>query len=320
VIPLGYVAPTAAAVDVGETVERFDRFLAVANRSTDTRRLYTAAVRRWLLAGGMPGHVDHIVLGRFLAARRDALAVASMNIEIKALRAFYRCQEALGSAPAGSVGALPKLRKEHARAPRWLTDEEVGQVLGCCPLQTFVGLRDYAMLLTLYATGLRSGELAAMQLGDFIDDDALFVHGKGGHHRYVPTGRQLAGVLNGYLHARAQTRPGKRNAFWLRQDGTPLRGRREVWEITSRRIRAVLDVAGGVDALRAGGRPWSGFYPHQLRASFASALLQNGMPLTAIAQLMGHADISTTARYLGLEFEHLKRAVGHHPRALRRGD
>lgn len=318
VIPLDYAqGPEGPLAE--DVVERFDHFLRVIRRSEDTRRLYVGGVRRWLAAGGRADRIDPGVLQRFLMARRAVLAPASMNVELKALRAFYGWLETLDEAPPGSRAALPRLRKVPQRVPRWLTDAEVGAVLGACALDTFDGLRDYALLLTLYVTGLRSGEIARMETPDLVDYQALFVRGKGGRERWVPLGAQLGGVLDGYLHARAGRRPGKRNAFWVRADGTPLRGRREVWRIVSARIWAGLPVARGlgVEAVRGCGKPWSGHYPHELRASFATALLHRGAPLTAIAQLMGHADVATTAHYLGVDGAHLRAAMACHPRAFR---
>jgi integrase/recombinase XerD len=297
--------------------ERFDRYLAGVRRSVHTRRLYGGAVRAWLRAGGAPGHVDGTVLARWLARRRQSCAVATVNLDLKALRAFYRLQIELGEATAADLARLPKQRKVPARLPRWLSDAQIGEVLGLCPIESFVGLRDYAIVLTLYATGLRASELAGMAVGDLIDGDTLYVVGKGGKARYVPTGEQLAGVLDGYLHARGRTRKGKRSAFWLRADGRPLRNGRSIWEIVSKRIWAALGIRAGLHRVGRGGRPWTGHFPHELRASFATALLHRGMPLTAIAELMGHADVATTALYLGVDLEQLRAAAKLHPRALR---
>lgn len=323
-IPLSYVAlgsgtpAKALPVDDQAAVERFDRYLSGMGRAGTTRRLYVGAVRAWLLAGGAAGHVDGARLARWLALRRERCKPATVNLDIKALRAFYRAQVEFGQATPADVRRLPRQRRVPARTPRWLTDAQVGEVLGLCPLDTFIGLRDHAIILTLYATGMRASELAGMALGDFIDDQVIYVHGKGGRGRYVPTGEQLAGVLDGYLHARARLRPGKRNAFWLRGDGIPLRNGRSVWEIVSKRIWQALGLAGGLHRVSRGGRPWTGHYPHELRASCATALLHRGMPLTAIAQLMGHADVATTAHYLGVDLEHLRGAISRHPRASRK--
>ncbi len=74
---------------------------------------------------------------------------------------------------------------------------------GLLPLDTFLGLRDYAMILTLYVTGLRAGEMIRMCTSHLVSDGMLYVQGKACRDRYVPLGAPLAGVLEGYLHARA---------------------------------------------------------------------------------------------------------------------
>jgi site-specific recombinase XerD len=321
VIPLDYCQPVGQALplspDHQAAVERFARYLAGMRRSPHTQRLYLGSLRRWLAAGGEPGHVNSALLARWLAIRRQRVATATVNLDIKALRAFYRLQRSWESVADADLQRLPRQRKPPSRTVRWLTDEQVGEVLGACPLDTFIGLRDYAMLLTLYVTGVRASELAGMQLGDVIDREVLFVRGKGGKDRYVPIGEQLAGVLDGYVHARSGTRPGKRSAFWLKADGKPLRNGRSVWEIVSKRIWHALGQRGGLHRVGRGGKPWTGHYPHALRASFATALLHHGMPLTSIAQLMGHSSVDTTAHYLGVDLPYLKAAAARHPRALR---
>ena len=320
-IPLDYCQPEESPGDFPAeyqvAVERFSRYLAALQRSLHTRRLYLGAVARWFRAGGAPGHVDASALARWLAVRRQTVSVATINLDIKALRAFYRLQASWGDVPDADVRKIPRMRKAPERTPRWLTDAQLGEVLAGCPLETFIGLRDYTMVLTLYATGLRASELVGMELGDVIDREVLFVRGKGGRDRYVPLGEALAGVLEGYLHARAGLRPGKRNAFWLKADGKPLRNGRSVWEIVSKRIWQALGLRAGLHRVSRGGKPWTGHYPHALRASFATALLHRGAPLPAIQQLMGHAQLDTTARYLGVDLEHLRGAASRHPRALR---
>lgn len=131
---------------------------------------------------------------------------------------------AAGGSP-GHVDAA--LLAEWLRSRRLRTSvATVNLVLGRLPLETFIGLRDYAMLLTLYATGLRAGELIRMQTSHLVGDGMLFVQGKARRDRYVPLGTSLQGVLQGYLHARAGLRPGKVHAFWLAHTGRPLRNGR----------------------------------------------------------------------------------------------
>lgn len=319
VIPLRYVGPPLARKpDDQVALEQFDRYLVVSNRSAHTRRLYVGAIGRWLDAGGHAGHIDAGALSRFMAARRDAVSPAAVNIDIKALRAFYRWQEANGHVLIEALAQLPRQRKVAPRAVLWLTDDQVQAALDGCDLVTFMGMRDYALILLLYATGLRPSEAAALSLGCLLPGGLIFVERcKGGRDRYVPTGRQLEAALERYLAARRGLRPGKRSALWLSVHGRPLRGGRAVYEIVSRRLRAAL-LPGDQKWLRVGRR--GGLSPKVLRASCATALLHGGMPLTGIAEILGHADVSTTALYLGADIAELREAIGHHPRARRRSE
>ena len=278
--------------------------------------MYVRAVVRWLLFGGAPGHVDSALLARYLAQRRQKCAQASINMEIKALRAFYRHQANWDAVPPDHVNRLPRQRKPPRKLPRYFTDDQIAAIFDACP-DTFVGRRDRAILMTLYATGMRAGELAGMAIGDFIDGDLLYIAGKGGRDRYVPVGATLGPALMGYLADRATTRPGKLSAFWLRADGRALRNGRSIWEIVSKRIWQALGLRSGLHRVSRGGKPWTGHFPHEMRSSCATSLLHNGMPLAAVAELLGHADMATTALYIGVDIDHLRRAAAHHPRALR---
>lgn len=321
-IPLRYCEPAPQELSLlpgedQEAVKRFHRHLLVANRSAATRRMYLRCVLRWLAFGGVPGHVDQALLARFLSGRRQRCAQATVNMDIKALRAFYRLQVAYGSAPAGHADKIPKLRKPPARLPRYLTDEQIGEVLAACD-DGFLGRRDFAILMTLYATGMRASELVGMHVSHFIDGDLLYVVGKGGKARYVPVGDTLGRALAQYMDGRRRVRRAKGGPLWVDATGKPLASGRSIWRIVSKRIWQALGVRAGLHRIqRGGGRPWTGHFPHELRASCATALLASGMDLRAIAELLGHESLDTTAGYASVDLGQLKRAAGHHPRALR---
>jgi len=293
---------------------RFERYLLALHRSPDTRRLYVGTVRRWFVAGGVPGHLDASLLHRELALMRQRCAPSSVNLTLKALRSFYRLQADWGSCSAAEHMRLPRQLTVPKRLVRVLTPEQVGEVLASVPLDTFVGLRDYTIVRLLWESGLRAGEMSALVLGSLLPDGMLFVHGKAQRDRYVPITPEMAGVLDGYMRARGALRPGKKAALWLTRTGRPLANGRSIWEIVQRRIWTAIGRKAGWHAVQRSGRPWQGHYPHELRASFATTLLRNGCPLTAISQLMGHADVATTALYLGLDVEHLRQALSLHPR------
>lgn len=290
--------------------------------AAETVRLYSSAARRWLQFGGAPGHIDEPLLLRYLGARRDAVSDAAVAVDVKGLRLFYRVQAELGDAALEELGKIPKVKRPVHRVPRILDEEAIAQILTSLPLDDFAGLRDYTLIRLLLETGLRSGEVAAMEVTDLLPDGMLYVHAVGarGRDRYVPMSEDLRGVLQGYLHARAQRGVGRLRALWVTVYNAPLRGPRAVWDIVSTRIWEACHARAGVADLHraAVGRAWRGHYPHELRATCCARWLENGLPITAVAQLMGHADVSTTARYLGVDLGPLREAMAHHPRARRR--
>lgn len=300
---------------------RFDDLLAGMGRAKTTRRLYIGIARAWLAAGGSPGRVDQDFLTRRLAARRRQVGQSTLNLEFKALRAFYRCMALAGIASPGVERDIPHGKRAPRRLPRWFTNEQVASLLAQPDLSTFIGLRDHVLIRLLYETGLRATEMMALRCTDLLPDGTVYVErGKGGHSRFVPIGNDMMQLMDVYLVARAAQRPDNRNALWIRADGVPLRDGRSAWEIVNRYARRALGCAAGYDRVRhtAKRRPWSGQYPHMLRAGFATALLQHGCPLPAIAQMLGHVNMDSTAPYLGTDLTQLRAAIAKHPRAFRR--
>lgn len=296
-------------------------FLRMMGRSPATVRAYTAVLRRYLAyAEGSPLS-DEATLVRYLATRRDKVSQASMNIEANGLRAWFRWKT-LADPEGWRPLVLPKTRRPPPRIVRALSDAEVGMLLAAPDLTTFVGLRDHVIMATLYQCGLRASELANLELGSVLPDGMLYVRGKGGRDRLVPYGQAWHGLLESYLRMRVTVRPGKRAALFVTRHGHQLRDGRAVWVIVSRYARRTLGLHCGYTRLeKAGtGRPWQGHYPHLLRASFATELYRRGVDLMAIANMLGHADVATTAYYLGADIEHLRSAVACHPRARRSGD
>jgi len=318
----GQLRQPAAALDADalQSLACFDGFLAATGRSRATRRMYAATVRDWLAFGGVAGHLDADRLIAWLRPRRARLAPATVNRELKALRRFYVAMRLLGFCITDEDRKIPSNRKVPRRLVRFYTDEQIGVILAQPDVSTFAGLRDHLIIRLLYETGLRSSELAALGMGDVLPDWTVYVdRGKGGHSRYVPISGEAAALIDRYTTQRATLRPGKRSALWLTQHGRPLRNGRSVWEIVSRHARAALGLGAGYERIRSArrGAPWSGHYPHRLRASFATALLERGCPITVIAQMLGHADVATTQHYLAVDLAHLRAAVSVHPRALR---
>lgn len=134
-----------------------------------------------------------------------------------------------------------------------------------------------------------------------------------------PTARRGWACSSSYLRLRQTVRPGKKAALWLTQHGKPFTRPRAVWVVVNRYARDALGLACGYGRLEAAVRrtPWQGHYPHLLRASFATELHRRGCNIAAVSDMLGHANLATTALYLGVDLAQLREAIGHHPRAVR---
>lgn len=315
--PAGLAAGADRSAEIEQVLAQFRALLAVMGRSVMTQRVYVGVVRRWLHAGGAPGHLDAVVCSAWLAARRRAVSTASVNTDIKALRAFYRGQAACGQCAKGEDAKLPQLRHLPDRLVRYLTLDQVADVLAMPDISTWCGFRDHVLLRVLFETGLRSGEITRLGMGDVLPDGMVFVHrGKGGRDRYVPITQDMQALIAHWIDRRRISRPGKRAALFLSHRGKPL-SQRTVWHIVDKHTRAALGRAIGIVHMVGSGRPWQGQYPHLLRASIATAWHQRGMPVTAIAELLGHSSIATTAHYVAVDLEQLRKAIACHPRSAR---
>lgn len=313
-----------AAVDEAarEALRRFDQVLATAGRSANTRRLYVGAAARWLAFGGRPGHLEAALASRWLAERRrTGCASATLNLDVKALRAFYRAMHVLGVTSAAEDTKAPRQRREPQRLVRAYTEAEVRILLDAPPADTWIGARDRLLLRMLWETGLRGGELARLSIGDVLPEGFVFVDGgKGGRDRYVPIAAGLhAAVLDWIGGRRREARPGKRAVLFVRQDGRGLAGAGAVWRIVSRYAQGALGTPCGFSRVRGARKPWTGHSPHVLRASIATALHAHGMPVTAVGDLLGHDSLDSTARYVAVDVEGLRDAVHANPRLRRRG-
>ena len=196
--------------------------------------------------------------------------------------------------------------KQPKRLPAFLTEGESRALLDLPPAVDFPSSRLACLLELLYASGLRVSELVGLDLQDLLTDQrTLRVMGKGRKERLVPYHAQAASILDAYLLFRSaflgvKVLPAV-PALFLNQRG----GR-----LTPTSVRALLRSALEAAAVR------SRVSPHALRHSFATHLLNRGMDLRAIQELLGHASLSTTQRYTHLGLEELARTYEKaHPRA-----
>jgi len=221
---------------------------------------------------------------------------------VSTLRRFYRYLAREGLLEPDPTTGLDSPRVGRP-LPKTLSEKGVEDLLSAPDSGSPLGLRDRAMLETLYATGLRVSELVRLTL-DELDEFAGLVRvlGKGGRERIVPLGDEALNWLNSYLHSSRPELLGRRvsEAVFVTRRGGPMT-RQALWYLIKRY------------AARAGvGEELS---PHSLRHAFATHLLNHGADLVSVQMLLGHADLSTTQIYTHVARARLQSLhAEHHPR------
>ena len=189
--------------------------------------------------------------------------------------------------------------------PEYLTLPEVDRLLAAPDARTTRGLRDAAMLETLYATGLRVSELVGLTLLDLHSDVGyVTVFGKGSKERIVPLGEEALARLQIYLDTARPVLLRGRPSQYLFPGRDPVRPmtRQGFWRLLKNHA-----LAAGVQRRVS---------PHKLRHSFATHLLERGADLRSVQMMLGHSDLSTTQIYTHVDRERMKRLHARfHPRS-----
>jgi integrase/recombinase XerD len=263
------------------------------------------ALAGWLKARGLAlREVGTEELAAFLGQRkRESLNAASLRITTVHLKVFFRWLAATGRLLMDPAEPLISPRAEQS-LPETLHAAEVRRLLESIDPAQPLGRRDLAILELFYSAGLRLSELckARLEMMDF-DDGFLRITGKGNKTRLVRVGSKAREALDSYLR---NERPGlvsKRTSshIFLSVRGTALSPDRVRQIVKERAARAGIE---------------QNLYPHLLRHSFATHLLEGGADLRVIQELLGHADIATTQIYTHVDRQRLKSVHRKfHPRA-----
>jgi len=221
---------------------------------------------------------------------------------LSTLRRFYRYQvreRRIDIDPCAQVLSP----KQGRPLPKSLSEQQVGDLLLTPDTEQPLGLRDRAMLETLYATGLRVSELVALTLLEMnLDVGLVRIVGKGNKERLVPLGEQAVDWVQRYLQrARSELLKGKSSdALFVTNRGRSMT-RQAFWYLIKKY------------ALNAGIE--HSLSPHTLRHAFATHLINHGADLRSVQMLLGHADLSTTQIYTHIARERLQSMhAQHHPR------
>ena len=250
--------------------------------------------------------VDSTLLRSFLAYLQSlGLARASRARKTATLRSFFSYLARQSLLPRSPAVGLRSVKTER-RLPKYLRSDEMEALLAAPAAETALGLRDRALLETLYATGMRAGELVTLCLSDVdYDEGVIRVIGKGNKERMTLLGRQAVFALQRYA------RKGRPELLLnAEKDDGALFVNRYGGRLSDRGVRKLFDRY--CDAASTHLK----ITPHVLRHTFATHLLSNGADLRLIQELLGHASLTTTQMYTHVSTERLQEVYAQaHPRA-----
>jgi integrase/recombinase XerD len=277
----------------------------LAKATLDSYRSDLGRLAGWLAEHGHEPLLDirEPTLTGFIAHLARKTRATSQARYLSTLRRFYRWQVGRGRLLTDPTLKLanPSLP---SRLPKVMSEKQVEALLDAPDLDAALGLRDRAMLETLYATGLRVSELVNLKLHEVgLADGVLRALGKGSKERLVPLGQLAIDWITRYLQeARPDILHGQQSdALFVTARGGAMT-RQAFWQLIKR-----YALLAGIDPAKLS--------PHVLRHAFATHLLNHGADLRVVQLLLGHADISTTQIYTHVARERLKSLhAEHHPR------
>jgi integrase/recombinase XerC len=298
-----------------EIIEEYRNYLDVQkNYSSNTLVAYLDDIRtlEGFLNAEKLGDLFHVSerTARFYIAdlhnRYDAHSIRRKISSVKSMYEFLRREKRIALNPF--VGAV--LPKEERKLPHFIYENEITEFLNQIDVTSLIGKRDLAIFELLYGSGLRVGELVGVKMTDLdFVSKTVMVHGKGSKDRVVPMHDGLIERLKDYLiivrpALRGRTQKPDDRTLFLNFKGNPLsdRGVRDILDRQLDRQASTLKVS-----------------PHTFRHSFATHLLDHGVDLRTVQELLGHRSLSTTQIYTKVSKEKLKEVYDRsHPRAKRR--
>jgi len=285
-------------------IDKFINYLKIEkNASNHTIINYTIDLKAFSLFLGEAdiNSVDHLALRRFLAELRGKnYSKRTIARKLASLRSLFKFLYREGHIKSNPITAIssPKLDK---KLPKFLDVGKVTKLILSPDVKTQSGLRDRAILETLYSCGIRVSELVGLDINDidFISG-VIKVLGKGRKERMVPIGDMALGSIRKYTEGRTGRAKEKPAVFLNSRQG----------RLTDRSVRRVIDKYIKACSIE------EKISPHSLRHSFATHLLDRGADLRSVQELLGHMNLSTTQIYTHVTMERLKNVYDKtHPRA-----
>lgn len=227
--------------------------------------------------------------------------VAHNKVSIGNLYKFLLKEKFLSKNPTDNLEVI-RLKRT---LPEYLTGDEVEDLLSVHDITTNKGLRDKTIFELIYSCGLRVSELCALKIDDIsIEEKHLRLFGKGGKERIVPINDKALDLLKIYLNKSriAIVKDKLTKELFVNFRGDKI-SRVGIWKIVKETMKK-----SGIN---------KNVYPHTLRHSFATHLIQNGADLRSVQIMLGHSDITTTEIYTHVDSAHLKKQISKHPKHIR---
>ena len=228
----------------------------------------------------------------------------SIARKLSSLKTFYRylITENIVSKNPFELIESPKVEKS---LPRFLYKEEIEKIFSSIDTTTAIGKRNLAIMEVLYGSGLRVSELVSLENKNLDFSNAMIkVLGKGSKERYVPMNSRTMEALNNYIHVGRpelilKVEMESPNVLFVNRSGGAL---------TSRGVRVIINkiLEDAAESIHV--------YPHMLRHTFATHLLDGGADLRSVQEMLGHSNLSTTQIYTHVSTEQLKKSMENHPR------
>lgn len=297
--------------DIHSVVREFQAFLTMERGlAANTAESYTFDITKLLAyldsLGRKLRETDYDTLQGFAASLFDlGIAESSRKRVIAGIKTFFHFLKISGYLD-DDPSVLLETPAVGERLPQVLSLEEIDAMAAAIDPESPHGIRNRAILETLYGCGLRVSELVNLEFSQLmLPEQFLIASGKGGKERMVPMSEVSIDWIKAYAEGpRAQITPrrGEENIVFLSARGGRLT-RQMVFII----VKKLAQAAGITKAIS----------PHTLRHSFATHLLEGGANLLAIQQMLGHESIGTTEIYLNIDTSHLREEIClHHPRNI----
>lgn len=303
------------SVELHDAIDSFIRYLEIERNASDlTLKSYSEDLESLLeylseYEGELlpPDRIGISELRRYVAYLHECqYERTTIARRLACLRSFFRycCREGFSKTNPAKPLRTPRTGK---KLPHFLTTDQIGALLEAPPANQKMGLRDRAILETLYSAGLRVSELVALNLSDWDQDaNIIRVLGKGRKERIAPIGSYAAKALTRWIEEREAKSPSHPDADALFLNRLKTR-------LTTRSVGRMLEkylLQTGLDRKTS---------PHTLRHSFATHLLDGGADLRSVQELLGHKSLTTTQIYTHVSTARLRETYEKaHPHAQKK--